>query len=127
MNLEDYFRKGKVITDPKKYSIAKVKKITGKYFAAINDRNENTIVIPEDQIQTDNILAINKNWRLITFDLVLPFSLVGFLAKISASLAKAKISVFVLSSYSTDHILVRNKDLKSALQILSDLGFEIKK
>jgi hypothetical protein len=42
---------------------------------------------------------------------------------IYAPLAKAGISIFVLSSYSTDHILIKKKDMARALAQLQKLGF----
>jgi len=71
------------------------------------------------------IIKIEKGWRLITFDMELPFELVGFLAKISGALAEKNISIFVISSYSTDHILVKEISLDSALKQLGELGFVI--
>ncbi|MCK4310334.1 MAG: ACT domain-containing protein, partial [Methanomicrobia archaeon] len=55
----------------------------------------------------------------------LPFELVGFLAKISKVLADEKISIFAISAYSTDHILVKEKDLAKAIKKLENLGFII--
>jgi hypothetical protein len=58
--------------------------------------------------------------------MTLPFNLVGFLAEISKALADENISVFVISAYSTDHILVKKRDLVKAIKKLKELGFEIK-
>ena len=60
-----------------------------------------------------------------TFDMVLPLDYVGFMAKISKALAECGISIFVISAYSTDHILVKEEDLSSALAALGKLGFEV--
>jgi uncharacterized protein len=54
--------------------------------------------------------------------MVLPFELVGFLAKVSQVLADEKISIFAISAYSTDHILVKKKDLEKAIKKLESLG-----
>ena len=50
------------------------------------------------------------------------FGLVGFLAKVSQLLAEEKIPIFVISAYSTDHILVKKKDLEIAKKKLKMLG-----
>jgi len=54
---------------------------------------------------------------------VLPFDLVGFIAKISKTLADEKVPILVISAYSTDHILVKEKHLKNAKKALKSLGF----
>ncbi|MBE3126790.1 MAG: ACT domain-containing protein, partial [Candidatus Atribacteria bacterium] len=59
------------------------------------------------------------------FDMVLPFGIVGFLAKVSKVLADEKILIFAISAYSTDHILVKEKDLIRAEKKLKELGCTI--
>ena len=54
--------------------------------------------------------------------MVLPFGLVGFMAKVSQALADEKISIFAISAYSTDHVLVKEKDLNKAIKKLENLG-----
>lgn len=122
--LKNYFEKGKIYISPKTYAILKTKKPLLDAFAVIQDRKEITVVIEQEKIPGYGVISVEKGWRIITFDLVLPFELVGFLAKITTPLARAKISVFVLSSYSTDHILVKDKDLIQAIRVLKSLGFK---
>jgi len=52
--------------------------------------------------------------------------LVGFLAKISKILADENISIFVISAYSTDHILVKDKDINKVIKKLESIGLTIK-
>lgn len=70
-------------------------------------------------------LQVETDWRLLTFDVVLPFDTIGFLAKVSGALADAKVPILVFSSFSTDHLLVREKDLTAALAKLREMGFVI--
>tara|TARA_Y100000310_G_scaffold341927_2_gene442886 strand:- start:938 stop:1300 length:363 start_codon:yes stop_codon:yes gene_type:complete len=114
-----------VIINPKTYCIVKAKKPIKNYFTSIQDKNELTIITEEKNITKNNILAIEKNYKLIKFDMKLPFSLTGFIAKISTALAKAKIPIFVISSFTTDHILVKKKHINKASKKLKSLGFTI--
>jgi len=52
---------------------------------------------------------------------------VGFLARVSGALAEEGISIFVISSYSTDHILVKEKDVLKAIRKLEELGCIVEK
>jgi hypothetical protein len=95
-------------------------------FATIDDGRETTHVVPETHLSDVETIDATRGWTLFTFDVVLPFELVGFLAVVAAALAEAEIPVFVLSAYSTDHILVRHRHAASAAETLSDLGCEVR-
>jgi len=60
-------------------------------------------------------------YRLITFDIVLDLSIVGFLAAISARLAQEEISIYALSTFLRDHILVKSEDAERAFEVLQEL------
>ncbi|HII14941.1 MAG TPA: ACT domain-containing protein, partial [Nanoarchaeota archaeon] len=70
--------------------------------------------------------AIEKGWKILTFDMTLPFGLTGFMAAVSKVLADANISIFAISAYSTDHILIKETDLKKAKAQLEKLGCVVK-
>ena len=99
-----------------------------EFFAVVKDLRGLTVVLPESKLKdVGEVIECERGFRLFTFDTVLPFDLVGFISKISTALADAGISVLVFSSYSTDHILVKGKDVENAVEVLEDLGFEIEK
>ena len=110
-----------------KFAIAKAKKIMKGSFAHIQDENEITIIIEQSKLKEKEIIKVEKNYRLITFDMILPFNMVGFISKISNVLAKEKIPIFVISAYSTDHLLIKDKYSNKTINILEKLGFEILK
>jgi hypothetical protein len=125
LKLEDYFKKGKAIIWKETFAVLKAKRPYPAAFANIIDKKETTVVIQESRIPEKDVIAIESGWKIISFDMVLPFGLCGFLARISGELAKAGISIFVLSSYSTDHILVKKKDLAKAATQIRKLGFTV--
>jgi len=122
MDLKKYFENGKVYVWKETFAIIKSKKPYLNAFANIIDKNETTVIIEQSKCDGKNIIEIEKDWKILTFDMVLPFGLVGFLAKVFKALADEKISVFAISAYSTDHILVKEKDLTRAEEKLKDLG-----
>ena len=63
----------------------------------------------------------SKLYRLITFDIVLDLSIVGFLAVVSNALSREGVSIFALSTYLKDHILIKKDDTTKALNILNNL------
>ena len=60
-------------------------------------------------------------YRLITFDIVLDLSLVGFLSVVSTALAESGVSVYAISTYLKDHILVKKQDAAKAIRVLNSL------
>ncbi|MBU2503589.1 MAG: ACT domain-containing protein [Nanoarchaeota archaeon] len=108
------------------FTIAKSKKIIEDSFASINDKNEITLVVEDSKINPEDIIESDKGWKLITFNMILDFSTVGFISKISSALAEANISIFVISSYSTDHVLIKKENLDKALIVLKNLEVDLK-
>lgn len=106
-------------------AVVKSKRSYPNAFANIIDKNETTVIIDQSKVKDEDIIEIEKNWKLLTFDLILPFGLVGFLAKISQALADENISIFAVSAFTTDHILLKEKDLVKAKVKLENLGFII--
>jgi len=111
----------KFVVDENRYMIAKlgeVPKFSQGIFSIIKDKNEITAIAREG---TDlRSVSEEKFFRLITFNVVLPFGLSGFLSYISNLLSREDIPIFVVSSYSTDHIFVKEEHLDRALGILKE-------
>ena len=122
---KNYFKNGKVYVWKETFAIIKAKKPFVNAFASITDKNETTVIIEQSKYNEKNVIEIEKDWKILTFDMVLPFGLVGFLAKVSKVLADEKIPIFAISAYSTDHILVKEKDLIRAKEKLKELGCTI--
>ena len=66
-------------------------------------------------------------YRLLTFDIVLDLSIVGFLSVVSAVLAEEGVSIYALSTYLRDHILVRKEDSQRAVAALRKLVEECRR
>ena len=62
-------------------------------------------------------------YRLVTFHPAMPQDLVGFMAFVSNRMSKASVPIFVLSSLSTDHILISEDNLAKARNALVEAGF----
>jgi len=125
MTLRDYIMNGNILVSRKAYAIIKAKASMPGALAVICDDNETTIVIDQSKIQVEQVMEMERDWRLLTFDMVLPLDLVGFLAKVLQVLADEGIPIFSLSAYSTDHILVKEKDIGKAIKSLAGVGFTI--
>lgn len=71
-------------------------------------------------IQSD---FVEDNWNIIKIVGTLDFALIGILSKISTILADAEISIFALSTYNTDYILLKSDKLEKAIEVLKKNGY----
>lgn len=55
----------------------------------------------------------------------LDFTLTGVLAEIATALAEAHVSLFAVSTFDTDHVLVRADDLGRAVEALGAAGLRV--
>ena len=53
------------------------------------------------------------------------FSLIGILSKISGILADNNISIFAVSTYNTDYILVKKENFDHAMEFLRMAGYSV--
>jgi len=66
-----------------------------------------------------------RGWRCFRVAGSLDFALTGVLLAILGPLAAAKISIFAISTYDTDYVLVRGRDLGAAARALTAAGHEL--
>lgn len=75
--------------------------------------------VPQQTIQRED------GWRCFRVEGTLDFSLVGILSKLSAILAENGISIFAVSTFNTDYVLVKKESFDRAMSVLSDKGYEM--
>ena len=67
------------------------------------------------------------NWKILKIDGILDFNLTGIISKISAILANNGISVFVISTYNTDYIMIKEDKLEKTIKVLEENEYKVKK
>lgn len=72
-----------------------------------------------------NVIRRDDGWKAFCVQGVLDFSLIGILSKISTILAERGISIFAVSTYNTDYILIKDTNYEKALEVLKFSGYEI--
>ncbi|MFC7202805.1 ACT domain-containing protein [Haloferax namakaokahaiae] len=125
MNPRDFFEDGTVTVSAATYTVYKTTQPDPAAFASIQDDEEITVVAEGGTVDESTVLEAEPGWKRLTFEMVLPFELVGFLAVVAAELADEGVSIFALSAYSTDHVLVKEGDVAAATKRLEALGCRI--
>jgi hypothetical protein len=93
---------------------------TGTFRIVTRTPTELSIVCREDAVPA-GILA-NRGWRAIAVDGKLDFALTGILASLASPLAAAGVSIFAISTYDTDYVLVKQDTLERAIATLVGAG-----
>ena len=85
---------------------------------------EISLVCPVEDVPA-NTLRREDGWRAFRIQGVLDFSLIGILAKIAGLLAENGVSIFAVSTYNTDYVLVKKESYPKALEVLARAGYTI--
>ena len=89
---------------------------TDPFVTVSRTRDELSVVCPEARLPAD--VQAERDWRGFKVEGPLDFALTGILARLAAPLAEAGISIFAISTYDTDYLLVRGGDLDAATAVL---------
>jgi hypothetical protein len=146
-SISEAFHKGTLVSDNEIYSFVKLptsmraqslqflSKVSSstRFQAFMLDKDEITVMVStKDFEQCKSELGDQKNYevgsiayRLITFDVVLAPTLVGFMAVVTKALAANNVSVLPFAAYSRDHIFVAENDFETAMEALGNLKNEV--
>ena len=92
-------------------------------FSITKTEDELSIVCLQDKISND--IICEKDWKILKIEGPLDFSLIGILSKISTLMANNKISIFAISTYDTDYILIKEEFIDKAIEILKSNNYNI--
>lgn len=97
------------------------------FWAYLATPEEQTLVCLEELVELRLPVGTvaEAGWRALRVVGSLDFSLVGILVSIADPLAQAGVSIFALSTYDTDYVLVKEFDLQRAMEALDSAGFPI--
>ena len=86
------------------------------FFSVCKTANELSIICLQDLVP-DHI-KVEKDWRALEIQGPLPFTMTGVLTSLLNPLAENQISILAISTFDTDYVLVKEKDLSNAVSIL---------
>jgi hypothetical protein len=98
------------------------------FFSVTRTPRELSIVAPEEAFEQARLPAearVEGGWTCLAVAGPLDFSLVGVLAGLTDALAAAGVSVFAISTYDTDYLLVKKQELARATEALRAAGHHV--
>lgn len=105
-------------------SMMDLEDLQGSWFLSSTDEELSLVceAVNRDLIK-DTVQKSELNWRAIKVAGPLDFSLTGIIAGISQVLANAEVPVFVVSTFDTDYVLVKERNLAEALVALKKASY----
>jgi hypothetical protein len=96
----------------------------GDFWSLTRTADELSILCPQGLVPEGTL--VETNWRAFKVEGPLDFALVGILADLSGALARAGISLFALSTFDTDYLLIRAEKLEEATAALRAAGHAVR-
>lgn len=123
--------KGKLELLPDTYAVCRLDKnapipdwaTQGLFSSITRTARELSVVCPDARVPGE--LKKESGWKVLMVEGPLDFSLTGVLASLTGPLAREGISVFAASTYDTDYLLVKQEQLKRAIQVLGAEGYNV--
>lgn len=111
------------------FSVCKVKDYSlvdlGAEYRFIGKTDEEDSLVCATSDVPSNVVERDDGWKGFRIQGVLDFSLIGILTGIAEILAENGISIFAISTYNTDYVLMKKESCQKALDILGRTGYEI--
>ena len=93
------------------------------FYSLSKTTEELSLVCPEHlAVKSENS---SPDWKCLKVAGPLDFKLTGILAGITNVLAEEKISVFAISSFDTDYILIKKQNLTTSISALEGAGYQV--
>ncbi|WP_208589560.1 ACT domain-containing protein [Gracilibacillus suaedae] len=94
---------------------------------SVSYTEEECSIVCNSNITFDDHIVIDKEdgWRCLKIEGVLDFALTGILANIATTLANHDISIFALSTFNTDYILIKEENLEKGITVLTEAGHHV--
>lgn len=93
------------------------------YFLAKTDDELSLVCFSQDA--PDNAIIVDDGWKAFRVVGSLDFAMVGILSRLAQLLAARGISIFAVSTYDTDYVLLKADNLEAAREALDAGGYEI--
>ena len=95
----------------------------GAFVSITRTPDELSVVCDDGAVPAD--VQAERDWRALKLEGPIPFAMTGVAAALLAPLAQARISIFLISTYDTDYLLVKSESFERAVGVLRGAGYEV--
>ena len=97
--------------------------VSGAFTSITRTSEELSIVCDSAAVPAD--VRAEREWRGLKIEGPIPFEMTGVAAALLAPLAEARISIFLLSTFDTDYLLVKTATFERACEVLRGAGYVV--
>lgn len=98
-------------------------RVDAPFTCVMRTREELSVVCPAEDVP--KMVIAERGFRAFKLNGPVPFATTGVISGLTTPLAAAGLSVFVLSTYDTDYLMVKGKTLSAATAALQSAGYTI--
>lgn len=96
---------------------------SGAFTSVTRTRDELSVVCAEGAVPEGT--RCEGGWRIFGIEGPLDFGLTGILASVAEPLAEAGVSIFAVSTFDTDYVMVREENVERAVAALAAAGHRV--
>jgi uncharacterized protein len=97
--------------------------VAGPFTSVTRTTEELSVVCDDDAVPED--VQAERGWRALKVEGPIPFEVTGVAAALVGPLAEARISVFLLATFDTDYLLLKEEVFEAAVAVLREAGHDI--
>mmetsp|Transcript_37894 Transcript_37894/g.107076 ORF Transcript_37894/g.107076 Transcript_37894/m.107076 type:complete len:167 (+) Transcript_37894:179-679(+) len=114
-------------TDPAMFGIGPDTLRSEPFASVTHTAEETSVVLSAEHVPAGNseTVSVERGWICLKVQGPLDFSLLGILSLLSSTLAAAGVSIFAISTYDTDYILVKQESRAVATNALESKGYKV--
>lgn len=95
----------------------------GAFLSITRTSDELSIVCDDDAVPVG--VQAERGWRVLKLEGPIPFEMTGVASALLAPLAEARISIFLVSTYDTDYLLLKADGFPRAVDVLRGSGYDV--
>jgi hypothetical protein len=96
----------------------------GEFTSITRTADELSVVCSESAVPQG--AECETGWRILKIEGPLDFALTGILLSVAKPLADAGVSIFTVSTYDTDYVMVKEQDIDKAMRALTAAGHRVR-
>jgi len=95
----------------------------GAFTSVTRTRDELSVVCAEEAVPEG--IRCEDGWRVFQIEGPLDFGLTGILASVAGPLAEAGVSIFAVSTFDTDYLMIKEENVERAIAALGAAGHQV--
>ncbi len=94
-------------------------------FISITKTNDELSIITIDDNRLPKDIQCERNWKCFKLKGSFPFDMTGVLSSILNPLANADVGILAVSTFDTDYVMIKEKNLQIAIDVLKQNGHKV--